>query len=352
MTTVDQQHDRIRAIVWRNDALELLDQRLLPDREEYLRLELCNAVADAIRNMVVRGAPAIGIAAAYAVVLAAKARYAKIGADWQTAFDAELAPLSRSRPTAVNLGWAIKRMLDRVATLGSGDPGPALLAEARAIHDEDVIANRRMGAFGSALIGEPCPVLTHCNTGSLATGGFGTALGVVRDGYSRGIVEKVYAGETRPWMQGARLTAWELAQDGIPVSLLADGAAPWLMRCGQVRWVIVGADRIAANGDTANKIGTYGLALAARRHGVHFMVVAPTSTMDPALADGAGIPIEERPPQEVLNLGGRRLAPEGACAWNPAFDVTPAELIDAIVTERGVVHHPDTTGLAELLTEK
>jgi len=230
-----------------------------------------------------------------------------------------------------------------------GDPVPRLLAEAQRIHAEDIAANRRMGNLGAALITTGSGVLTHCNTGSLATGGYGTALGVVRAGVASGRIQQVYADETRPWLQGARLTAWELVQDGIPVTLLADGAATWLMQQGKVAWVIVGADRIAANGDTANKIGTYMTAVAARHHGVKFMVVAPTSTVDLDTPDGSAIPIEMRAEAEVLNAGGTRVSPEGARAWNPAFDVTPAGLIDAIVTEKGVVEQPTRAKMVALM---
>ncbi len=249
-------HDRVRAIVWREDALELLDQRRLPDTVLYRRLTSAAEVAEAIRDMVVRGAPAIGVAAAYGVVLAARARLAESPKHWQARIATDLAALAAARPTAVNLCWALRRM-ERVIAEAGGDPVGRLLTEARAIHAEDIAANRRMGELGAALLGERGAVLTHCNTGSLATGGYGTALGVIRRGYEQGLVERVYADETRPWLQGARLTAWELVRDGIPVTLLADGAAAALMREGRVRWAIVGADRIAANGDVANKIGTY-----------------------------------------------------------------------------------------------
>jgi methylthioribose-1-phosphate isomerase len=221
-----------------------------------------------------------------------------------------------------------------------GNPVMRLLSEAQRIHADDITANRRMGELGAALIEPGSGVLTHCNTGALATGGYGTALGVVRSGYAAKRIKDVYADETRPWLQGARLTAWELVQEGIPVTLLADSAATYLMKQGKVKWVIVGADRIAANGDTANKIGTYMTAVAARHHKVKFMVVAPTSTVDLSTLDGSGIPIENRAESEVLNYADTRTAPEGAMAWNPAFDITPAELIDAIVTEKGVVTNP------------
>ncbi|MGH8576563.1 MAG: S-methyl-5-thioribose-1-phosphate isomerase, partial [Gammaproteobacteria bacterium] len=230
----------------------------------------------------------------------------------------------------------------------SGDPEPGLLAEAQAIHAEDIAANRRMGELGAAFLGAGSRAMTHCNAGSLATGGFGTALGVIRSAWAGRVLTKVYAGETRPWLQGARLTAWELREDGVPATLLADGAAADLMRRGLIDWVIVGADRIAANGDVANKIGTYGLALAARAHGVRFMVAAPVSTIDLETPDGGAIPIEERPAEELLALGGQRVAPEGIDVWNPVFDVTPAALIDVLVTERGALEAPGRLGIAAL----
>ncbi len=343
-------HDRIRAVVWEDGRLKLIDQRRLPAELVYVVLDEVRAVAQAIRDMVVRGAPAIGITAAYAVVLAARARHRADPRGWREAIRADLELLAAARPTAVNLRWAVERMRAVIDACGGGtDPVPRLLAEAERIHAEDIVANRRMGALGAALIAPGSGVLTHCNTGSLATGGFGTALGVVRAAYAGARLRRVYAGETRPWLQGARLTAWELLQDGIPVTLIADAAAAHLMQRGEVQWVIVGADRIAANGDTANKIGTYMLACLARRHGVRFMVVAPTSTVDLATPDGEAIPIEARPPEEVLGFAGCRTAPQGAAAYNPAFDITPAALIDAIVTEKGVVHAPDREKIAALM---
>ena len=340
--------DSIRAVAWHEGELHLLDQRRLPDEEAWLRLETADAVAGAIRDMVVRGAPAIGITAAYGVVLAARRRYREDPGTWKAAIEADLETLAAARPTAVNLNWALARMRGLIDCL-NGDPEAALTAEAGRIQAEDVAANRRMGELGAAFLERVEGVLTHCNTGSLATGGFGTALGVIRQAWGEGRIRRVFADETRPWLQGARLTAWELVRDGIPVTLLADGAAAHLMSTGQVQWVVVGSDRIAANGDVANKIGTYGLAVAARYHGVRFMVVAPTSTVDPATASGADIPIEQRPAEEVLGAGGRRIAAAGADAWNPAFDITPAELVDVIVTEAGVVEHPDRDKLAALM---
>ncbi len=342
-------HDRVRPISWRNDALELLDQRLLPGRIEFRRLNDAASVAMAITDMVVRGAPAIGIGAAYGVVLAARARYLENPRRWKDSIQADLSHLAAARPTAVNLAWALRRMETVIAGL-EGEPTERLLAEARAIHQEDIAANRRMGELGAAVIKTlPGAVLTHCNAGSLATGGYGTALGVIRAGFAAGIIDRVYADETRPWLQGARLTAWELMRDDIPVTLLADAAASYLFSRGRVKWAIVGSDRIAANGDVANKIGTYNLAVSARYHGVKLMVVAPTSTIDMAAASGADIPIEQRDPEELLMLGGQTVAAPGAGAWNPSFDVTPRELVDVLVTERGVVHAPDGEKMARLM---
>jgi methylthioribose-1-phosphate isomerase len=345
-----QTHDSIRAVLWQEERLQLLDQRILPHQHTYLSYDDPAAVAQAIRDMVVRGAPAIGVTAAYGVVLAARKRFRSAEAAWRDHIKEDIARLAAARPTAVNLFWALERMESRMAGLGADDPEPALLAEARAIHEEDIAANYRMGELGAALIeGEGGAVLTHCNTGSLATGGYGTALGVIRSAFAAGRISHVYADETRPWLQGARLTAWELVQDHIPVTLLADGAAAHLMKLGKVSWVIVGSDRIAANGDVANKIGTYSAAVNARYHGVKFMVVAPASTVDMSLASGDLIPIESRSPDEVLSLAGQRVAAPGAEGWNPAFDVTPAELIDAIVTERGVVLNPTPEKMAAMM---
>ena len=333
-------YDKIRAVEWEHGRLKLIDQRILPGKFEHLYLDHLPESAKAITDMVVRGAPAIGVTAAYAVVLAARDRYKENPGGWQKAIQADLNLLAEARPTAVNLRWAVEHMRGIINDGIAGDPVPRLLVEAQCIHAEDIAANRRMGELGAALIDLDSGVLTHCNTGALATGGYGTALGVVRAGYAAGKIKSVFADETRPWLQGARLTAWELVQEGIPATLIADSAATWLMKQGKVAWVIVGADRIAANGDTANKIGTYMTAVAARYHKVKFMVVAPTSTVDMNTPDGAAIPIETRAEAEVLNFGGTRTAPEGIQAWNPAFDITPAGLIDAIVTEKGVVTNP------------
>jgi methylthioribose-1-phosphate isomerase len=336
-------YDRIRPIRWTGDALELLDQRKLPFQVEYATCRGSDEVAAAIHDLVVRGAPAIGIAAAWGVVLAARASGATEAAAAQAALEPVLQRLNAARPTAVNLAWALQRMRQALASLEPSDRNwrDTLAREAQAIADEDLAANRRMGALGAELIVPGSGVLTHCNTGSLATAGFGTALGVIRGGVAQGRIERVFAGETRPWLQGARLTVWELQQDGIDATLIADAAASHLMRTGQVQWVVVGADRICANGDVANKIGTYQLAIAARYHGLKTMVVAPSSTVDMATDAGSRIEIEERDPAELFGIGGQRTVAEGIRAWNPVFDVTPGELIDAIVTERGVIEDPD-----------
>lgn len=327
------EHDTIRAVQWRDDRLRLLDQRRLPFEEAWIDCRDAEEVAQAIRDLVVRGAPAIGISAAWGVVLATQA-----GDDVHAA----LAILRATRPTAVNLMAALDRMRSRVA---SGANAAELAREAQAIQDEDLTANRMMGAMGAALIAPGSGVLTHCNTGSLATAGFGTALGVIRAGVASGNIARVYAGETRPWLQGARLTMWELQRDGISATLIADSAASHLMKSGQVQWVVVGADRIAANGDTANKIGTYQLAIAAKHHGVKFMVVAPSTTVDMVTPSGDAIHIELRDPLELLSHAGQRTVAEGVQAWNPVFDVTPHELIDVLVTERGVITQPDSAAL-------
>lgn len=342
-------YDHIRPIRWTGDALELLDQRVLPFTVVHEACRTSEDVAEAIRALTVRGAPAIGIAAAWGVVLAGRALEAVSAADAARQLEPALQQLNAARPTAVNLAWALARMRRALAAVAPGqDWRQALEREARAIEAEDLAANRAMGRAGAALIGPGSGVLTHCNTGSLATAGFGTALGVIRAGVAAGRIERVFATETRPWNQGARLTVWELGQDGIDATLIADSAAAHLMRTGQVHWVVVGADRICANGDTANKIGTYSLAIAAKYHGVKFMVVAPSSTVDMATASGDLIEIEERDPAELLAFRGKRVVAEGVRAWNPVFDVAPHDLIDAIVTEQGVVERPDAARMRVL----
>ena len=337
-----ERYDRVRPIRWQGDRLELLDQRKLPFEVVYVVCADSDAVAAAIRDLVVRGAPAIGIAAAWGAVLAARAlgSHVATGAEALSAIEPALDRLQAARPTAVNLAWALRRMRGALRIAGT-DWLQRLESEALAIASEDLAANRRMGEAGAFLIAPGSGVLTHCNTGSLATAGFGTALGVIRAGVASGRIARVFAGETRPWLQGARLTVWELQQDGIEATLIADSAAAHLMATGQVQWVIVGADRICANGDTANKIGTHQLAIVARHHGVKCMVVAPSSTVDMRTATGAEIEIELRDPAELLGVAGVRHVADGVSAWNPVFDVTPAELIDAIVTERGVIEAPN-----------
>ncbi len=337
-------YDRIRPIRWTGDALELLDQRRLPFDVEYVRCSTSQDVFEAIRALTVRGAPAIGIAAAWGLVLAARNIDAADGAAAALALDPAIAHLNAARPTAVNLAWALARMRRVLASAGA-DWRQVLEREAQGIAADDLAANRHMGALGAALIETGSGVLTHCNTGSLATAGFGTALGVIRAGVAQGRIARVFAGETRPWLQGARLTAWELQQDGIAPVLVADSAAAHLMKTGLVQWVVVGADRICANGDTANKIGTYQLAIAARHHGLKFMVVAPASTVDMDTLSGDDIHIEEREAAELFHLGGVAAGAAGVDAWNPVFDVTPHTLIDAIVTEHGVIQRPDAASM-------
>ena len=341
-TAIDYaRYDRIRPIRWTGEALELLDQRRLPFDTVYATCRSSDEVAQAIRDLVVRGAPAIGIAAAWGAVLAARDIEAVDGERAAQALQPAMDRLDAARPTAVNLAWALERM--RSALVGAGGGWREMLvAEARAIETEDLAANRRMGELGASLIAPGSGVLTHCNTGSLATAGFGTALGVIRAGVAQGRIGRVFADETRPWMQGSRLTVWELQQDGIDATLIADAAASHLLKEGGVEWVVVGADRICANGDVANKIGTYQLAISARFHGRKFMVVAPSSTVDMDTASGDLIEIEERDPGELLGVAGSRTVADGIQAWNPVFDVTPAELIDAIVTEKGVLKAPNT----------
>jgi methylthioribose-1-phosphate isomerase len=347
--------EKVKAIEWRDGALHLLDQRALPFEETWLSYHSAADVAEAIRSMVVRGAPAIGIAAAYAVVLAARVRL-PAGGDWRLAIQADFDLLAASRPTAVNLFWALKRMRDRLDRLKSSDDPMVLLeAEAVGIHQSDRDANLTMAQLGVELIrkhqANQQNLLTHCNAGALATGGFGTALGVIRAAFHDGLLERVYADETRPWLQGSRLTAWELAADGIPVTVNVDSAAAHLMKTRGITWVIVGADRIAANGDVANKIGTYQLAVNAMHHGVRFMVVAPSSTIDMATEHGDDIVLEERDASELLELGGKRIAGDVA-ALNPVFDITPADLIDFLVTEKGVIDRPDAEKMAQLMCRK
>jgi methylthioribose-1-phosphate isomerase len=336
----------VKAIEWLGDRLRLLDQRLLPQTEEYLELRDAPGVARAIKDMVVRGAPAIGIAAAYGVVLSV-AQY-RDQPSWREKLARDIDILETSRPTAVNLRWALMR-LRKILNAVHEDYYEALLKEALLIHREDLAANLKMAEVGASLLQAGSRVLTHCNTGALATGGHGTALGVIRTAWAAGKISQVYAGETRPWLQGARLTAWELQRENIPVALLCDGAAASLMREVKIDWVIVGADRIVANGDVANKIGTYSLAVAARHHGAKFMVAAPCSTFDSTIAEGGAIPIEHRPAEEITRIGGVPVGAPGVAAWNPVFDVTPAGLVDVLVTEKGLIERPDADKIRRFL---
>ena len=333
----------IAPVRWEHDRLVLLDQRLLPGQELERVYGRWEDVADAIRTLAVRGAPAIGVAAAFGVVLAARASTATTGAGLLADLSVAIKGLAGTRPTAVNLFWALERMrrvAEEVRDRPVEEVRARLLTEAQAILDEDLAGNRALGDHGAALVPDRARILTHCNAGALATAGYGTALGVVRSAYAQGKVALLWVDETRPVMQGSRLTAWECVREGIPHRLIADVAAASVMGRGEVDLVVTGADRIAANGDTANKIGTYALAVLARHHGVPFYVAAPFSTIDPALATGAQIPIEERDATEVRRVGSHATAPEGSPVYNPAFDVTPATLISAIITERGVFRPP------------
>jgi methylthioribose-1-phosphate isomerase len=338
-------------IAWRGRSVIMIDQRKLPGQETYVRCHTYIQVAQAIEKMVIRGAPAIGIAAAYGLVLGAMALSSETGRSIDRDFERVYKRLERTRPTARNLFWALERMraaYERSRSQGLRAIRTALVEEAKAIELEDVETNYAIGLHGQTLLRDGMTVLTHCNAGALATAEYGTALGVVRAAVAKGKRIRVYADETRPFLQGARLTVWELDRDGIPVVLITDGMAGWFMRRGEVDAVVVGADRIARNGDTANKIGTYSVAVLAKENRVPFYVAAPTSTIDRSLADGGGIPIEERNPDEVREVGGRLLTVPYAEVRNPAFDVTPAEYITAIVTERGVHRPPYEKSLIDI----
>jgi methylthioribose-1-phosphate isomerase len=330
-------------IAWRGRYVIMVDQRKLPGQEVYVRCRTYIQVAQAIEKMVIRGAPVIGIAAAYGVVLGAMSLRGETGRSMARDLEKVFRRLERTRPTARSLFWALERMravYERTREDGLRAIRTALLEEARTIEREDAEINRSIGRHGQALLRDGWTVLTHCNAGALATAEYGTALGIVRAAVAEGKSIRVLADETRPFLQGARLTVWELDRDGIPVVLITDGMAGWLMRRGEVDAVVVGADRIAANGDTANKIGTYSLAVLAKENGVPFYVAASVSTVDPAVPDGGGIPIEERGPEEVREIGGRLVTLPYVEVRNPAFDVTPAALITAIITERGVCRPP------------
>ena len=338
----------VKTIEWRNGTVRMIDQRRLPTRETVRVYRDWRGVAEAIRTMVIRGAPAIGVAAAMGVALGMRGRS---GARARTRFAQIARRLRATRPTAVNLAWAVDRMgavVEDNLALDAPRLFRRLRDEALAIYEEDLAANRALGRLGATLLTDPATVLTHCNAGALATAGYGTALGVVRAAREAGKQIAVIADETRPFLQGARLTAWELHKDRIPVTVIADNMAASVLRGGGVTCVVVGTDRTAANGDVANKIGTYPLAVMANRHGVPFYVAAPLSSIDLACPSGADIPIEERSASEITHLGGRRITPKGVKVFNPAFDVTPAELVTAIITERGIAYPPYTQSLAAL----
>jgi len=343
----------IPTLTWTPDGVSFIDQTKLPLEESYVLASTYEQVADIIVTMVVRGAPAIGVSAAYGVALGALNTKAATPQEFAPEFDTICARLASTRPTAVNLFWAIDRMKRLFGhLLASGATLPQIqeriLAEAHAMYDEDIAACKTMGAFGGALLPDEGGVLTHCNAGALATCGYGTALGVIRSAVEQGKSIHVFADETRPFLQGARLTAWELMADGIPTTVICDNMAASIMRAGRIQAVVVGADRIAANGDVANKIGTYNVAILAKEHGIPFYVAAPWSTIDLATKTGEAIPIEERPQIEVTHHGGKQLTPHGVGICNPAFDVTPSKYVTAIITERGVLRAPYVDSLKEM----
>src|SRR5918993_627037 len=341
-------------IDWQDDTVVMIDQRKLPAAEVYVTCRTAAEVAKAIKTMVIRGAPAIGVAAGMGIALGMRRSAATGTKQFTTEFQRLCELMAATRPTAVNLFWAIERMKRRFAEAAQGGASVdelkrRLEAEARAIHDEDVRSCREMGAHGAALVPQDARILTHCNAGALATAGYGTALGVIRAAAEQGKNVAVLADETRPFLQGARLTAWELVKDGINTTVITDNMTASMMRLGNVDLVVVGADRIAANGDVANKIGTYGVAVLAKEHGIPFYVAAPLSTIDLKTPDGSKIPIEERNDREVTHVGPSRLTPGGARIRNPAFDVTPAKYVTAIVTERGIATAPYEQSLAQLV---
>jgi methylthioribose-1-phosphate isomerase len=340
-------------IEWQSDAVVMVDQRKLPTKEIYVSCRTAAEVARAIRTMVIRGAPAIGVAAAMGIALGMSRSKASGTRAYTVEFNRICDMMAATRPTAVNLFWAIDRMKRTFAEgVQAGESvselTARLIAEAGRIHDEDVASCRTLGSHGASVVPGNARILTHCNAGALATAGFGTALGVIRAAAEAGKLEEVYADETRPFLQGARLTAWELVRDNIRTTVITESMAGPLMREGRVDMVVVGADRIAANGDVANKVGTYTVAVLAREHGVPFYVAAPLSTIDLATPDGAHIPIEQRDAREVSHLGTTRLAPEGAAVWNPAFDITPAGLVTGIITEKGIARAPYGASLKAL----
>jgi methylthioribose-1-phosphate isomerase len=342
----------IHTLEWTDSGVRFLDQTKLPTEETYVTCRTHQQVADVIRNMVVRGAPAIGVAAAMGIALGVKESKAQSAADLKKEFDEICKIIGETRPTAVNLFWAIRRMQDKFERLRAR-PLPqikqSLIEEAQRMHAEDIAANQAMGRHGATLMPSSGGVLTHCNAGALATAGYGTALGVIRAAVEAGKQIHVYADETRPFLQGARLTAWELMKDGIPTTVISDNMAGTMMKQGKIGAIVVGADRIAANGDVANKVGTYTVAILAKEHGIPFYVAAPLSTVDLATADGSGIPIEQRNPKEVSHIAGKQMVPDGVHIENPAFDVTPARYVTAIITERGIAKAPFSESLRRLV---
>jgi len=345
---------KVETLRWADGKLEMIDQRILPASFEYLSYDSAASVADGIRSMVVRGAPAIGVAAAYGVALEALRLQDESVLDFHNGMEEGFTVLERSRPTAVNLFWALQRMRAVwivVRAKKNAEVAQRLLEEAHEILAEDIRINRAMGAFGAELLPDGARVLTHCNAGALATAGWGTALGVFRSAVEAGKKISVIADETRPFLQGARLTAWEMVQENIPVTLITDNMAGYMMASGEIDAVVVGTDRVASNGDVANKIGTYMVAVLARRHNIPFYVACPLSTIDMSIASGADIPIEERSPDEVKGFRDYHWAAEGVQIRNPAFDVTPAELVSALITEKGVVHQPDVEKLRALTAD-
>jgi methylthioribose-1-phosphate isomerase len=341
----------IQTLEWTEKGVRFIDQTKLPTEETYVTCTTYLQVADVIRNMVVRGAPAIGVSAAMGIALGVKNSGAETAADLKKDFDQICKVIGETRPTAVNLFWAIRRMQEKFESLRIR-PIPqikqALIEESQRMHAEDIAANQAMGRHGATLMPSSGGVLTHCNAGALATAGYGTALGVIRAAVEQGKKIHVYADETRPFLQGSRLTAWELMKDGIPTTVISDNMAGAMMRQGKIGAVVVGADRIAANGDVANKIGTYSVAVLAKEHGIPFYVAAPISTVDLATADGSGIPIEQRSAKEVTHIAGKQMVPDGVEVENPAFDVTPAKYVTAIITERGVARAPYEGSLRKL----
>ena len=351
--TKNQNISGIETLRWKDDRLEMIDQRILPASFEYIAYDSAASVADGIRSMVVRGAPAIGCAAAYGVALEALKLKDESKDSFNKGMEKAFEILAESRPTAVNLFWAIKRMREKISDSGDVKPNELseiLLTEAHEILAEDIRINRTMGEFGAALLPDGARVLTHCNAGALATAGHGTALGVIRSAVEAGKKISVIADETRPFLQGARLTAWEMVQEKIPVTLISDNMAGHLMSQGEVDAVVVGTDRVAANGDVANKIGTYMVAVLAKRHNIPFYVACPLSTIDLSIPNGGEIPIEERPPEEVTGFREYQWAAEGVKIRNPAFDVTPAELVTCLITEKGVVEHPNLAKIKALFS--